>query len=70
MANAGLGRNGGAGQGPGAVGISGIGEAGVGVKRVWRPGMEQFVNAIKWKSGKDGVKLCMPQGFKLPEVLR
>lgn len=36
----------------------------------WRPGMEQFVNAIKLKIKKDKVSLCMPQGFKLPEVLR
>ena len=36
----------------------------------WRPGMEQFVNSIKLKSSGDTITLSMPQGLKLPEVLR
>jgi len=36
----------------------------------WRPGMEQFINAIKLKSKGDRMLLCLPQGLLLPEVLR
>ena len=32
--------------------------------------MEQFVNAIRLKTTRDKVMLCLPQGFHLPEVLR
>lgn len=46
-------------------------QANIGASR-WRPGMEQFVNAIKLRSSKKTgqMQLCMPQGFLLPEVLR
>ena len=36
----------------------------------WRPGMEQFVNSIKYRSKGDKITLTMPQGFLLPECLR
>ena len=39
-------------------------------KKVQRPGMEQFVNAIRLNTVKDKVLLCLPKGFLLPEVLR
>ena len=35
-----------------------------------RPGMEQFVNAIRLRFKGNKVQLCIPQGYRLPEVLR